>query len=113
LQIRDRPFRPPLLRIRDRVSREPSCKFVTSLIASAKAGKNGIGAYLANGTNGRLSGTVGPDKEVNLSGGRNYVASRAINATPGPNYFDDIVIWRTQLILMGELNNASCHAPWK
>ena len=82
-------------------------------VAIISHGRNGIGAYLVNGTNGRLSGTVGADEEINLSAGRNYVVSRPINATPGPNYFDDIVIWRTQLTLMGELNNASCYAPWK
>jgi hypothetical protein len=82
-------------------------------VAIISHGRNGIGAYLANGTNGRLSGSVGLDEEVNLSGGWNHVVSRPINTTPGPNYFDDIVIWRTQLGLMGELNNASCYAPWK
>jgi len=82
-------------------------------VAIVSHGRNGIGAYLANGTNGRLSGRVGADEEINLSSGRNYAVSRPINATPGPNYFDDIVIWRTQLGLMGELNNASCYAPWR
>jgi hypothetical protein len=32
---------------------------------------------------------------------------------PGTNYFDDIVIWRTQIGLMAELNNASCYMPWR
>jgi hypothetical protein len=82
-------------------------------VAIISHGMNGIGAYLANGTNGRLSGTVGADEEINLSGGWNHVVSRPINTTPGPNYFDDIVIWRTQLGLMGELNNATCYAPWR
>ena len=82
-------------------------------VAIISHGKNGIGAYLANGTNGRMSGTVGPDEEANLSGGWNHVVSRPINTAPGPGYFDDMVIWRTQLSLMGELNNASCYAPWK
>jgi hypothetical protein len=81
-------------------------------VAIISHGKNGIGAYLANGTNGRLSGTVSADEQVNIDGGLNVV-SRPINATQGPDYFDDIVIWRTQLTLMGELNNASCYAPWK
>jgi len=82
-------------------------------VAIISHGKNGTGAYLANGSNGRLTGNVGADEQVNLDGGRNYVVSRPINATPGPNYYDDIVIWRTQQTLMGELNNASCYAPWK
>ena len=82
-------------------------------VAIVSHGKNGTGSYLANGGNGRLSGNVGADEEINLSGSRNYVVSRPINVIPGSNYFDDIVIWRTQLSLMGELNNASCYAPWK
>jgi hypothetical protein len=82
-------------------------------VAIISHGNNGTGAYLANGTSDRLSGYVGADEQVNFDGGHNYVVSRPINATPGPNYFDDIVIWRTQITLMGELNNASCYAPWK
>jgi hypothetical protein len=69
--------------------------------------------WLANGSNDRLSGSVGADEQFNIDGGRNYVVSRPVNATPGPNYFDDIVIWRTQITLMGELNNASCYEPRK
>jgi len=42
-----------------------------------------------------------------------WALGQLINATPRPNYFDDIVIWRTQLGLIGELNNASCYAPWR
>ena len=74
-------------------------------------GKNGIGSFLANGTGGRLSGIVGADEQANIDAGK--AVDRAINATPGPNYFDDIVVWRTQLTLMAELNNASCYAPWR
>jgi hypothetical protein len=59
-----------------------------------------------------LSGIVGADEQANIDGGRDIV-SHPVNATPGPNYFDDIVIWRTQLSLMGELNNASCYMPWR
>lgn len=81
-------------------------------VAIISHGQNGMGAYLANGTNGYLSGEVGIDERVNFPGSVNAV-SRPINTTHGPNYFDDIVIWRTQLTLMGELNNASCYAPWR
>jgi hypothetical protein len=81
-------------------------------VAIISHGQNGIGAYLANGTNARLTGVAGADEQANIDGDRNLV-SHPVNATSGPNYFDDIVIWRTQLGLMGELNNASCFMPWR
>lgn len=74
-------------------------------------GRNGIGSWLANGTASRLSGTVGADEQANIDA--DTAVSRPVNATPGPSYFDDIVLWRTQVTLMGELNNASCYAPWR
>ena len=80
-------------------------------VAIISHGKNGIGAYVANGTINRMSGTVGADEQANIAAGT--AVSRPINATTGPNYFDDIVIWRTQVTLTGELNNASCYAPWR
>lgn len=80
-------------------------------VAIISHGKNGIGSYLANGSGKRLSGSVGPDEQANIDAGE--AVSRPINATSGPNYFDDIVVWRTQVSLMGELNGASCYAPWR
>jgi hypothetical protein len=81
-------------------------------VAIISHGQNGIGAYVANGTNARMSGIFGADEQANIDGDRDIV-SHPVNATSGPNYFDDIVIWRTQLGLMGELNNASCYMPWR
>lgn len=81
-------------------------------VAIVSHGQNGVGAWLANGTNDRLSGPVNADEAVNIEGGLNVV-SRPIDATHGPEYFDDIVVWRTQVTLIGELNNASCYAPWR
>jgi hypothetical protein len=81
-------------------------------VAIISHGQNGIGAYLANGTGARLTGAVGADERANIDGDRDIV-SHPVNATAGPNYFDDIVTWRTQLGLMGELNNASCFMPWR
>ncbi len=31
----------------------------------------------------------------------------------GANYYDDIVVWRSQFSLYNELNNASCARPWR
>lgn len=81
-------------------------------VAIISHGRNGVGAFVANGTKARLSGNVGADEKANIDGDRNIV-SRPLNTTAGPNYFDDIVIWRTQIGLMGELNGASCYAPWR
>ena len=81
-------------------------------VAIISHGQNGFGAYVANGTGARLAGVIGADERANIDGGRDIV-SHPVNATAGPNYFDDIVIWRTQLGLMGELNNASCYMPWR
>lgn len=81
-------------------------------VAIISHGQNGVGAYLANRTNARLTGAAGADEQVNSANGMNVV-SRPVNTTPGPDYFDDIVIWRTQITLMGELNNVSCYAPWR
>lgn len=81
-------------------------------VAVISHGQNGIGAYVANGTNARMSGIVGADEQANIDGDRDIV-TRPLNETSGPDYFDDIVIWRTQIGLMGELNSASCFMPWR
>jgi hypothetical protein len=60
-----------------------------------------------------MTGPAGADEQVNIDEGHNYVVARPVGTSPGPGYFDDIVIWRTQLGLMGEINNASCYAPWR
>lgn len=80
-------------------------------VALISHGTNGTGSYLGNGTGNRLSGNVGPDEQANIDAGK--AVSRPINATPGLNYFDDVVLWRTQVSLMGELNGATCYSPWR
>ena len=82
-------------------------------VAIISHGKNGIGAWLGNGTGNRLTGAAGADELVNIDEGHNYVVARPASTAPGTGYFDDIVIWRTQIGLMGELNNTSCYAPWR
>jgi hypothetical protein len=75
-------------------------------------GKNGIGSYLGNGTSLQLPGAAGRDEEINL-GNNGHAIAHAMNPAPGPEHFDDIVIWRTQISLMSELNSATCYAPWR
>jgi hypothetical protein len=81
-------------------------------VAIISHGQNGVGTFVANSTNARLSGIIGADEQANIDGDRDLV-SHPVNATSGPNYFDDIVIWRTQLSMTGELNNASCFMLWR
>lgn len=81
-------------------------------VAIISHGKNGIGSFLGNGKPLQLSGTAGRDEAVNL-GNNGHAIAHAMNTAPGPDYFDDIVIWRTQMGLMGELNGATCYAPWR
>jgi hypothetical protein len=81
-------------------------------VAIISHGKNGIGAWLGNGTPLQLTGTAGRDEEVNL-GNNGHAIAHAMNPAPGPDYFDDIAVWRTQITLMGELNSATCYAPWR
>lgn len=81
-------------------------------VAIISHGQNGIGAWLGNGTPLQLAGTAGKDEVINL-GNNGHAVTHAMNTAPGPDYFDDIVIWRTQITLMGELNSATCYAPWR
>ncbi len=81
-------------------------------VAVISHGRNGIGSYLGNGTPLQLAGSAGRDEEINF-GNNGHVIIHAANPAPGPDYFDDIVIWRTQISLMGELNSATCYAPWR
>ncbi len=81
-------------------------------VAIISHGKNGIGSFLGNGSPLQLAGTAGRDEEINL-GNNGHSIAHAMNPTPGPDYFDDIVVWRTQIGLMGELNSATCYTPWR
>jgi hypothetical protein len=75
-------------------------------------GADGFGAYNADGTTNRLTGSTSLDEQKNYSNTGTFV-THAMNFTPGANYFDDMVVYRTQINLMGELSNASCYLPWR
>lgn len=76
-------------------------------------GSNGAGAFTGGGAAGRLpNGNAGASEVENADGDNTYV-DRAMVTEPGANYFDDIVISRTQTALYSELNNASCYRPWR
>lgn len=84
-------------------------------------GKNGVGAFMP-GTTGKegVSGTqyttanAGTDEIVNFNATKSQiVVDHPMVLAPGANYFDDMVVWRTQIQLMGELGSVSCYQPWR
>lgn len=76
-------------------------------------GSNGAGAFTGGGVAGRIpNGNASADEIENADDDVTYV-DRPMVTEPGANYFDDIVITRTQTALYSELNNASCYRPWR
>ena len=76
-------------------------------------GSNGAGAFEGGGSANRIpDGNASADERENANGDNTYV-DRPMVTEPGANYFDDIVITRTQTALYSELNNASCYRPWR
>lgn len=72
-------------------------------------GRNGLGAFTEAGTRIPLAG-ASPDEIENANGDRVFV-SRPYSEGDGDNYFDDIVIWRTQDHLYTEAGGGSCAIP--
>lgn len=71
-------------------------------------GRNGIGAYLSDGT--RLNaGAGGPDEIENDNDDRVFIERSEISESP-TDYFDDLVIWRTQDLIYAE-QGESCVKP--
>jgi hypothetical protein len=70
-------------------------------------GHNGVGAFVPAG---RIAGNVGNNEAANRDGDRTYVAAD-YNKSPGANYFDDIVMWRTQDQLMSAFGRDNCSRP--
>lgn len=62
-------------------------------------GGNGVGAFIAGSTT-RLTGSAGTDEQVNFGTDVTRAVDHPIILAPGPNYFDDMVVWRTQIGLM-------------
>lgn len=64
---------------------------------------------VSHGSNGKNAAASAEETE-NTNDDQTFV-TRPISLDPG-DYFDDIVIWRTQTQLYNELGNASCFSPW-
>ena len=82
-------------------------------------GRNGSGAFLADGTRGRyLEGAPG-NAEIENGAGDAAVAQAwdrvffigPLNDGGGNAHFDDIVLWRTQDGIMAETGTSSCVYP--
>lgn len=76
-------------------------------------GRNGSGAFIANGSNNRLAGEMGSMEKQNAADTPNQVFDRTYSPVAGNGYYDDIVTWRTQTGIMAELGNVSCFLPWR
>jgi prepilin-type N-terminal cleavage/methylation domain-containing protein len=94
------------------VAAAPAATNLTFTFALVSHGANGHGAFLVNGTVNRLdvgAGNFGTDEGENADADVTFV-DRPRTDTAGTNYFDDIVIWRTQNSLYQEIGG-SCAIP--
>ncbi len=76
-------------------------------------GKNGQGAFMANGTNNRIdsgSAMIGDEEEKNADTDNEFVY-KPITMQKGAEYFDDILLWRSQDQVYSETSNNSCFEP--
>jgi hypothetical protein len=75
-------------------------------------GADGFGTFIP-GTAMRLPGATSADEKANATFATPLLTIDHPMVLSGPKYFDDMVVWRTQIGLMGELGSASCYAPWR
>ena len=77
-------------------------------------GNNGFGADLANGTANRTDdGAVTPTAfELENADADNEYVARIMNLSPTAQYFDDLVIYRTQFGTFSELKANGCRLPY-
>ena len=77
-------------------------------------GINGFGAYLVDGTANRTDdGAVTPTAfELENADADNEYADRILNLSPTAQYFDDLVLYRTQFGTFTELRANGCRLPY-
>lgn len=73
-------------------------------------GANQIGAFLENGTRLPDYGVAGIDEQSNYDGDPDFII-RPLSSTQGGNYFDDLIMWRTQDQIYAETGKDSCMKP--
>jgi prepilin-type N-terminal cleavage/methylation domain-containing protein len=84
-------------------------KFIAFILVSH--GANGDGAYIANTSSTRPNTALATAQEAeNRNGDSNFV-DRAISKADTDDYFDDIVVWRTNEQLISAFGNDSCAGP--
>ncbi|MBU0800084.1 MAG: hypothetical protein KKA05_03690, partial [Alphaproteobacteria bacterium] len=91
----------------------PNTNATAFAVALVSHGSNGNGAFAGNGTTDRLDSTGVSAAEDENANGDNIYVDRPMVMEEGNNYYDDIVMTRTQTSLYSELNNASCFRPWR
>lgn len=73
-------------------------------------GKNGDGAFIRNGGTNGITAVVGAQEGENNNNDLIFV-DRPISRTGNANYFDDLVVWRTNDQLINAFGNDSCGRP--
>jgi len=78
-------------------------------------GPNGLGSFIADGTRtkyGTPPALPTANENENADGDNTYAGGPRI-LTDGANYFDDIIVYRTNTALYAELNAATCTRPYR
>jgi prepilin-type N-terminal cleavage/methylation domain-containing protein len=78
----------------------------TPVVVLVSHGRNGFGAFMPNNTRRLGAGAI---EALNADGDRDYRAGEF--STNANNFFDDIIIWRTQEQLMSSFGRDSCTRP--
>jgi hypothetical protein len=85
------------------------------VVALVSHGINQAGAYLVNGTNNRSAipaASFGANEIENTDGDRLFIKRpKAVGDNPA-NYYDDIVMYRTQNTLYSQTGSQDCTAPF-
>ena len=79
-------------------------------IAIISHGPNGVNAFLSNGSGARGTGSF-TTAEVENADGDTQFEKNMTNTSPA-DYFDDIVIFKSQFELMAALNDGTCTQPF-
>ena len=75
-------------------------------------GEDGSGAFTGNGGTLPLPAVASANETENADGDNTFADGARI-LTSGPNYFDDILFYRTNWSLFAELNSATCTRPFR
>lgn len=88
----------------------PSSPSESAAIVIVSHGANGSSAFLPDGSGGKYAASLSANEAENGDSDREFIAGLSSNE-PG-NYFDDIVLYKSQLQLMAQTNDGSCMRPF-